>query len=74
MSVSLEGSSDCSPKKEFSTNVYIDADKKFETIFVQKGVKNISIGNDIFESELIANYQFCVRAVVLQDQTVISYL
>ena len=75
MSIYSDGRSGCSSNKDFSTNLHIGADKKFETIFVQKSVKNISIGNEVFESKLIANYQFCVRAVVLaDDQTVFSFI
>ena len=41
-----------------------------ETITIQKSVKNITFGNDVFESKLIEKYQFCVRAVVMDVETV----
>ena len=70
LSIASGEDSNCSSVKEFSTNLYIDSDKHEETITIQKGVKNITIGNEIFESKLIEKYQFCVRAIVMDVNTV----
>ena len=70
LSIASGKNPDCSSNKEFSTNLVIDGDKYKETITIQKSVKNITIGNEIFESKLIEKYQFCVRAVVIDVKTV----
>ena len=60
----------CPSDKEFTTNLVFDGDKHEKTITIQKSVKNITIGNEIFESKLIEKYQFCVRAIVMDVNTV----
>ena len=70
LSIASGEDSDCSSDKEFSTNSVFVGDKHEETITIQKSVKNITIGNEIFESKLIEKYQFCVRAVVMDVKTV----
>ena len=70
LSIASGEDSGCSSDKEFSTNLAFDGDKHEKTITIQKSVKNITIGNEIFESKLIEKYLFCVRAVVMDVKTV----
>ena len=70
LSIASGEDSDCSSDKEFSTNLVFDGDKHEETITIQKSIKNITIGNEIFESKLIEKYLFCVRAVTKGVKTV----
>ena len=41
-----------------------------ETIIIRKGISLIFIGEKVFPSELDGNYDFCVRAVVINEKTV----
>ena len=41
-----------------------------EKVIIRKGISLIFIGEKAFASELDGNYDFCVRAVVIDQQTV----
>ena len=68
--LSISTGSGCSDNVKFSTTLYIGLDNDVETISIEKGYRNITIGNKIFESSLIEKYHFCVCAVTIDKEKV----
>ena len=72
--------SSCSDPKyvQFETNItnpkaVKEGNLPLQTIIIGKGNTSVMIGEKVFTSKLDGNYDFCVRAVVINEQTVSIY-